>query len=1036
MHQIELLLRAFKWRASASVALLAVATAAVVAASAGPFFYSAVSSNVLHTTLIDASANENGITTVPSPALGGVPARNRDIVPLAQHYRLSRWYRPAIQTLDAGVSVAPISNGYSFNTDLVSRSNVCAHLNFLSGTCPKSVDQVAITKRTSQVLSAAVGSQVVVHSRNYPVPITVTVVGVVKVGTAVAPYWMSDNYFDYSGLPTSSAGIAGFLHQHAPAVGFQLPTLDVFFTVPATVTPLPLSALVQFRLRPDTVGINNVNQVVRTYKAFAYAANTQYIAPATTSFVGEVNAVTRQDNLMLAIVVVVALELVLLTLFVLFGLVARTVEARQREIALSKLHGFRTRAVLSVGLSEPIVLLVVAIPLGVLLAWLVIELASAIFLSHAPLSFSPLVVYAALAAFAGGLLATVLGARKILRRRLSEELTGSEAEPSDVARALFEGMTVVLAIGAMVELRVSGVLSGGQPNPLALFAPGLIAVAVGIIGVRVVPILCNALAARTKDSRHIAGHLAVRQAVRRPANLRQILVIALATGLASFAVVGWAVAANNRVTRADFETGAARVLFVHVPASVNLVSAVRAADPSGKYAMAAEESITPSEELLAVDVTRLGRVGYWQRSVSNRSLAEISEWLRPRVAPAMVLTGRQARVTVTLSAPVSPDPDLQFNLLDPGSNPTVVDFGQLFPGTHTYTAPLPPTCVGGCRVTELIPNWTALPGGPQTVRYSLTVSHLQSRLRRQAAWRATFAGFSKAGYWQPEFAGASAVPSPSGKLLAHFTDSQTELLVPGIVPGALPITIPGLSTNAAQESNPVYASAEDFDGTELTLNLSRESVALPRLGEYGFLMDLPLALRAETGTPVATTLQVWLAPHAPARIIEALRRDGIRITSQQTPGPLLYRFNHGGLAYGYLFFLFAAGAALFLAAGSGVATALMSARGRIFELAVLRSVGVARRTLLLSLFEEQLLVVIPGVGLGLLAGLLGSVLSLSSVPQFGSNAGAPVPATYLPLLPIVVMVLVMLLFLVGTAIVTSAIALRRARYRALRADTL
>jgi len=40
------------------------------------------------------------------------------------------------------------------------------------------------------------------------------------------------------------------------------------------------------------------------------------------------------------------------------------------------------------------------------------------------------------------------------------------------------------------------------------------------------------------------------------------------------------------------------------------------------------------------------------------------------------------------------------------------------------------------------------------------------------------------------------------------------------------------------------------------------------------------------------------------------------------------------------------------------------------------------------------------------------------------------------LLPIVVMVLVMLLFLVGTAIVTSAIALRRARYRALRADTL
>jgi hypothetical protein len=248
--------------------------------------------------------------------------------------------------------------------------------------------------------------------------------------------------------------------------------------------------------------------------------------------------------------------------------------------------------------------------------------------------------------------------------------------------------------------------------------------------------------------------------------------------------------------------------------------------------------------------------------------------------------------------------------------------------------------------------------------------------------------------------------------------------------------LPGITTVAAQEGNPVYASAEDFDGTELTLNMSRETLALPRIGEYGFLINLPLALRAETGTPVETSFQVWLAPHAPARITTRLRADGVKIQSQQTPAPLLYRFNHGGLAYGYLFFLFAAGAAIVLAAGSGVATALMTARGRGFELAVLRSVGVARRTLLLSLFEEQLLVVIPGVALGLLAGVLGAVLALSSVPQFGTNAGAPPPATNLPLAPILAMAGVMLVVLIGTAAITSAVALRRAHYRALRGDAL
>ncbi|MGC2192374.1 MAG: FtsX-like permease family protein [Candidatus Dormiibacterota bacterium] len=1036
MNQFHLLVRAFRWRASATFALLAVATAAVLAASAGPFFYSAVSSSVLHTTLVGATANSNGITAIPSPELGAIPARAKAIPALASQYRLGRWYRPPIQTLDAGVTIPPNSEGYSFNTDLVSRTNVCAHLTFVSGGCPKTADQVAITKRSSLVLRAQVGSQILVHTHQVPTPFTVTVVGIIKVGTARSSYWMSDNYYDYSGLPTSPTGISNLLHQHAPAVVLQLPSLDAFFTVPATVESLPLTALVQFRLRADSVGINNVHQVVRANKEFAYAANTKYIAPATTLFVSEVNAVVHQDDLMLAIVVVVALELVLLTLFVLFGLVARTVEARQREIALTKLHGFRRRSVLSVGLLEPIVILVVSVPLGVLLAWLAIRLVSVLLLGNAPVLISPLVIYAALAAFGGGLLATVLGARRILRRRLSEELTGAEAPPSEAARAAFEGMALVLAIGAIVELRVSGVLSGGQPNSLALFAPGLIAVAIGVLGVRLVPLACRAVARWTTDSSRLAAHLAVRQVTRRPANLRQILVLVLATGLASFAVVGWAVAASNRVVRADFEIGAARVLRVQVPASVNLVNAVRQADPSGKYAMAAEESETPSEDLLAVDITRLDRVGYWQRSVSNKSLGQLSRWLRPKVSPEMVMTGTQARITVTLPLAVNPEPDLQFNLLDPGSNPTLVDFGVLLPGTHTYLASLPPTCVGGCRVTELVPNWSAVPGGPKSAKYSLTLSQLQTRASAQASWRTAFGGFSRQGYWLPEFGGASATPGPTGRLVAHFTDSQSELLVPGLVPGSLPVTLPGITTVAAQEGNPVYASAEDFDGTELTLNMSRETLALPRIGEYGFLINLPLALRAETGTPVETSFQVWLAPHAPARIVKRLQSDGIKIKSQQTPAPLLYRFDHGGLAYGYLFFLFAAGAAIVLAAGSGVATALMTARGRGFELAVLRSVGVARRTLLLSLFEEQLLVVIPGVALGLLAGLLGAVLALSSVPQFGSNAGAPPPATNLPLAPILVMAGVMLVVLLGTAAITSAVALRRAHYQALRGDAL
>jgi hypothetical protein len=1015
--------------------VLLVATAAVVAATSGPFYYTAVASNVLHAALVGATASAEGITDIPSPALGAIPSRAKVLIPLARRYQLGRWYEPAIVTLDAGVTVPPNAEGHSYVSDLVARTGVCAHLRFVSGHCPIAADQVAITVRSSDVLQAHLGSQVAVLSHNVPTPITVTVVGIVKVGTARAPYWMGDNYFDYAGLPKTASAISQFLNRRAPSFQSQLPVLDSFFTVPATVNELPLSALVQFRLRVNTVGLSDVHQLLQAGKAFAYTANTQYIDPALTQLYSELSAVDQQDNLMLAIVVVVSLELVLLTLFILFGLVARTVEARQREISLAKLHGFRRRSVLAVGLLEPLVILLAAIPLGILLGWLAIRLASTLILSSAPVLFSPLVIYAALAAFGGGLMATLFGAWRILRRPLSEELTGSEAQLSGATRAALEAMVVVLAIGAMVELRVSGVLSGGEPNPLALFAPALIAVAIGVLGVRLVPVLCAAAIRWTQDTTHLAAHLAVRQVARRPANLRQILVLALATGLASFAVVGWAVAANNRVTRAEFEIGAATVLQVKVPASVNLTNAVRQADPSGKYAMAAEESITPSEALLAVDTPRLSRVGYWQSSVSGTSLRQLVRWLQPKLSPEMVMQGRQVRLTVNLAEPLDPEPDLQFTLVDPGGNPTLVDFGFLRPGTHTYVGSLPRNCTGGCRVSELAPVWEANPGGPQNVKYTLVLSALQTRANSHASWRTEFGGFSRPGYWQTAFPGASATASPNGKLVANFNSSATELLVPGLTPGKLPLTLPGVTTSADQASNPVYASAEDFDGSYLTLNLTRESLALPRLGEFGILVNLPTAVRAENGPPFDTFDQVWLAPHTPPQVIRRLRQEGLKIKSSQTPAPLLYRFNHGGLAFGYVFFLFAAGAATLLAIGSGVATVLMSARGRSFELAVLRTTGVRRRTLWRSLMIEQLLVVIPGVALGLLAGLLAAVLALSSVPQFGSNVGAPPPSTALPWLPIVCTAVVLLILLATSSTVTSLVVLRRARYETLRSET-
>ena len=96
-----------------------------------------------------------------------------------------------------------------------------------------------------------------------------------------------------------------------------------------------------------------------------------------------------------------------------------------------------------------------------------------------------------------------------------------------------------MAVAGLVELGFSGVLNGKTPNPLALLAPGLIAVAVAVAGVRLLPLLGSVAVRRTLNSHAIASALAVRQVIRRPTNLRQIVVLAVATALATFAVAGW-----------------------------------------------------------------------------------------------------------------------------------------------------------------------------------------------------------------------------------------------------------------------------------------------------------------------------------------------------------------------------------------------------------------------------------------------------------------------------------------------------------------
>ncbi|MGA7172254.1 MAG: FtsX-like permease family protein [Candidatus Dormiibacterota bacterium] len=1003
MIAVPPLLSALRWRLGASAALLAVAVIAVFTAAAGPLFLGAAETEVLHATLSSAGFDQTLITGENSSAAVGAVRIVQKLTPLAEQVGLTQWYGPSVITQDHGMRV----DGNI--ADLVARAGVCAHLDFVAGHCATKRNQIVITERDSTALGRTVGDVLKV-----PKVGKLTVTGVIAVGNPQLRYWLGDDFF-------------GFYPPQAHKPG----NYDAFFTPASTVRSLPVVASAQFPLLVPNTQVATVDQLRDSVSQFLVQARTRLGLAATTQVTSSLGSYRGAASSIESIVEVVALQLLLLTLFVLYILVARTAAARRSEVALARLRGANTSSLLVIGMAEPVLILLLALPIGLFLAWLGMELASALTLGGAPVPFSLLAVLAGLVAFLSGLVAIAAGSRRALTRRLIDELRATEEKPSPLARAAWEGAAVALAVAGLLELATAGVLSGSHPNPIALFAPGLIAVGIAVPGMRVLPLAGHFVIRRTRHSRRVAAGLAVRQVVRRPAVLRQVLILTVAVALSAFAIVGWSVAGTNRSLRADFDVGAARVVKVKVPAAVNLLEAVRRADPSGNYAMAAMESTADGQHLLAVDPSRLAQVAYWADSITGARLQQIVHWLEPTYTPALVLTGSETRVTVNLSRAVNPPPDLQVAMLDSGGNAESADFGYLSPGTHTYTASLPPACVGGCRVTSLTPVVVQGPADTTTVRYTIAMSDLQQR--QASMWHSINPRIYRATYWRANSSAAKLAGSAT-TLTMGIRDNEAQSISPGVIPAPLPGTLPAVSTVTSQPFDPLDNSIEDFDDTPLVANTRLEVSAIPRLGSVGTLMSLTVATRAETGTPINTSDYVWLAPGAPSGILHRLTAAGVRITSVQTPAPLEARYNNGGLGLGYRFFVFAAAAAAALAVASTILTFFLTARRRAFELAVLRALGVPTSTLLRSLILEQGVVLGPGLVLGIAAALIAAVVALPAVPEFGSNIGQPPLQLGLPLLPLIGLGVVLLVMLSAAAVWAAVLAVRRVDLRRLRLE--
>ena len=206
----------------------------------------------------------------------------------------------------------------------------------------------------------------------------------------------------------------------------------------------------------------------------------------------------------------------------LYSVASRTVVERLPDVQLAVLRGYRPGGTLVVALLEPVVVIVLtAVPVGLLTAWLVASAAAAALRAR-----SWCVIHAAPVlggALLGGVIgvgAVALGSRRLLGAAEAAVASESPSDRPSTWRIAGDVAVIAVAGAAFFELAVAGVSakSGTRSDPVGGVRPGPPCLAVGIVAARLLPLLLRTAARITNHPRSIAWVLATRRVADDPSS--------------------------------------------------------------------------------------------------------------------------------------------------------------------------------------------------------------------------------------------------------------------------------------------------------------------------------------------------------------------------------------------------------------------------------------------------------------------------------------------------------------------------------------
>ena len=1006
------------WRRGSSLAVLAVAVAASTTAVGGPVYAAAAGESSLRQVLRTAAPQDSGLHVQIS---GGIT-----VDPFAEVSRtLPAGFTPAyhqtVRTLQLPSMLQGPGRVPPVVTHVVWREGACAHLRLVSGRCPRGDGEVVASSRTGgPTWGVRIGATVSLPGLPHdvvgqdgsgfpmPSPAALKVVGLYAPRSVDDRFWFGHDYFG--------------AHPGSGSDGEGPDTIDDVFVdrgaFDAASAGTAGLATIDYYLDASRVDRSNVPTlraaVAKAQRAFPLTDN-----PTLTTQLNDVlDRATQARGGLDGGTAAVTIQLLLLAWLVLFEVVLASSESRATEVAIAKLRGLPPLSVSWFALGEPIALVLVAAPIGLLCGWLATRgLASALLTQGVPVRLNAGAFAAAALAVVGGLVAAALATRRLLTRSVLDQWRRAEEQVSrGRTMAVVDVVVAAAAIGTVVALQRHSSTTG-RPSSALLLGPALLVLAVALLGLRVLPAAAGSVARLTRASRHLGTFLATRQVARRAGEHRFAALLAVAAGMAVFSVAANDVVRHNETTRAEQEVGADRVVVVEPGRGVNVDDVVHQVDPDGHWAMSAAAwspvGGSVGVTIQAVDISRLQRIGYYDSGIES-----LLPKLSAHSAHSVSINGDAVRATVTATGTIG-HPTLDVSVADRDGQTTTVIGPVVHGGRQQLVVPV--SCPAGCRLVGLGLDRAA--GEFLTMTGTWTVSSLE--VRHDGSWQRLDAQLNTPGTWR-----GGRTQTQGSDHVTGGPDGTTDVFVaeaggwPSMdiadIPRPLPVLLTANATTTT--STPPFVT----DLTRAQIDLARVATVrrVPRLLGTGGLADLTAARASLPAFDQLSRQEVWLGRDAPPDALARLQRAGLELGTPDSVREHVRSLRQQGPALALQLFLFASFACTGLALAATVLALAAAGRRRSFELAALRTIGVRRRSLLGACLGEQLILLGTGLVLGVAPGLLAARIALPHLAEFADIS--PTPLTYSPSSVALLVFAASLSLAVVSAAVIGGVALLRA----------